>query len=518
VTASGLPSTRAGRCALGLGLSAAVLLYLALTLPRVFAMHPFLPDESAHVAYALQVSGGHLPALGEPVARTLPGQPPSPQYVANHPPLYHVLAGAVMRAVDPDRALLAGRLFTALLTIGTVLLAGLLALSLRVRHGPQLAVGTAAVVASFPPLSQASAGMANDSLLALCGTAALTALVRILRIGPTPARYAALSAACAAGMLTKVNMVVVVGVVVAALVASSAAATHSGPRRWRAAVDGTLLVLGVTALASGWFYLRLWSVYGDPLGGPVIYGLVAGRDREPSGTSVLAYLTDPLSWWNLWAQAFGGYYTRRAPDPAVTGPLAVAAAALVAAGVVLGVIRGIRSLRRRHRPPVRQLVVPAALGAALLGLVLLMAYHVTQLGSPQARYVAPAVAAYGVVVAATLGQLPGRRVGGAVFALVGLQTAGAVARATDTLREASGLGPMPDLTGLDWWRAFQRAVTAYGYPSELVPICVAAAAAALATIAVSLAVLGREGPEGPAPSQGQPRFDHHSRSAASASS
>ena len=492
VTAADLRD-RLGRWVVASGVTAAVALYLSLALPRVLATHEFVPDESAHVAYAFEVSAGHLPELGRHVvARTLPGQPVSYQYVANHPPLYHVLAGWVLRAATPDSALLTGRLFTALLTVPTIVLAALLALSLRVRFGRQLAVATAALVASFAPLILAGASVQNDSLLALCGTAALTALVRVIRIGPTRARYAGLSVACAAGMLTKINMIATVAVAVAAL-AATAAATPRGRRRVRAWLSGPALVLAVTAAAAGWFYARIWSRYGDPLGGSVIYSLVAHRDREPSGTTVQSYLLDPRSWWNLWAQAFGGDYTRRSADPSITAPLAAAGAILVLAGAAIWAAGGIRRRRDwpRGRDAVQALAIPAALVAVVLGPVVLIADHVTHLGAPQARYLVPAVAAYAVIIASTLARLPGRRLGLAAIAFVGLQVVGTVAGIADALYRASGKGTTPDLDGHGWWHAFEVSLAARGHPPQLVAVFVATGAVALVVIAVSLAVTGR---------------------------
>lgn len=101
--------------------------FTALTLIWVFAVPPFLPaDESAHTDYAMQVTHGHLPIAGQPFHAEFPqlGQRTLRQHVSNHPPLYYVFAGPVLRigaAVGrPLVGILAARGLTALFGLAAV--------------------------------------------------------------------------------------------------------------------------------------------------------------------------------------------------------------------------------------------------------------------------------------------------------------------------------------------------------------------------------------------------------------
>jgi len=127
---------RRGKLLLRLGILGVILTLAGGVLLRTFAAHPFLPvDESANVAYAMQVAHGHIPLAGRhPVQVQFPAQRRAAQHASNHPPLYHALAGQILRLSlhvgHPTAGVVGARLLNLLFAAIAVLLVGLLAWTL----------------------------------------------------------------------------------------------------------------------------------------------------------------------------------------------------------------------------------------------------------------------------------------------------------------------------------------------------------------------------------------------------
>ena len=305
---------RVRRQLLRLGVGGAVLASAVLLIFQVFAIAPFRSaDESPHVDYALAVTHGDIPQVGARVLPQLPQQPGTVQFLSFHPPLYHVVVGAVLRvglAVHhPLAGLFAARLLTALCTIGTVVLVALLALSFPGRYRAGTAVAAAAVAGAFDPLQQPSVAVMNDAPAALLGTAVLLLLVRIIRFGATRARLVGLTLCCAAAMLVRVSLVGVVAIAVLGLVLaavlpppvsvsaappeSASAAAGSPGRRLGRGVGQAALVLAGVLVASGWFYRLNLQRYGSVTGETYLRG-------DHSAASAFSFVLDPGSMWHLW--------------------------------------------------------------------------------------------------------------------------------------------------------------------------------------------------------------------------
>jgi hypothetical protein len=128
------------RGAVRLGVAAAVLALLTLAGVQAAAIRPYLPpDELYHVGYAATVLNGRLPTLTTPVpAERVPLMPTDGQprrvYVANHPPLFYVLAAVPIwvgeRLAAPRAGFLAARLVSVCLTAGGLVMVAWLALLL----------------------------------------------------------------------------------------------------------------------------------------------------------------------------------------------------------------------------------------------------------------------------------------------------------------------------------------------------------------------------------------------------
>jgi 4-amino-4-deoxy-L-arabinose transferase-like glycosyltransferase len=474
------------------GVGCALLLYAALAILQIFAAAPFITaDESAHVDYALRLAHGELPVTGEPVTEHfLPEQPRGGmQHVSNHPPLYHAIVGPVLRAAesigDPRAGLIAARLITASFTLGTIVLVAALALALTDPGRILLAVASAGVAAVFPPLMFASVTVQNDALAAMLATGVLLSTTMLIRRGPSRRWMVALSLFSAAGSLTRVTLVPIIVLAAIALVVASVLRSGGGSRAraaWRGAAQGAV-VLGSVLVASGWFYAISVHRYGDPIGS-VAYDNARLRPAEPSSSSVLRYLTDPGSWFELWRQSFGARASRNLPSSTPSAVLAAVFGVAVLAGAVVLVTRAIRARRvrldreragpdpvrpERRRTRLAGLVVAGSL-AVCIGEI---AVHVTRNGAPHGRYLAPAIAALAIGVAAALLALPrpwGTAACVALFAACAYSTLAFEVEILHRLRAVAGRG---------WFATFADSLAFNGAPASrlllVVLLCLAVA-------------------------------------------
>ncbi len=401
----------------------AVATFTGLALIWIFAVPPFLPaDESAHTDYAVQVTHGHLPVAGQPFHAEFPrqGQRSLRQHVSNHPPLYYVLAGPVLRigqAIDrPMVGILATRGLTAIFGVIvvalTALLAGIIARQASPRARAQLMIAAAGLVATVPSFVAAAGAIQNDSITIAFTLAALVLLALVVRRGATPKLIAALAIVCTLGMLCRSTFIQVL-LVVLITVALAALWPEQGQRffplqryRVRAAVIQVAVIGGVSFIGASWFYFLNKHRYGDFVGGSAVYPLVAGRPMEPGAENLFSFFTYPRSWWIQIVQLAGGYGELRLTQPVqtvhVTTLLSVILmAALAAVFVALG--RGKRWDDRRGWMLVAGLFVVLAIS------FLELADHATQHGSENNRYLLDGLAFWGVGVGAGLLMLGWRR-------------------------------------------------------------------------------------------------------------
>jgi hypothetical protein len=395
----------------------------------VLTVRPFLPaDERAHTGYALLVGRGELPTLSTP-APPLPGiPPPSGQrlrvHTANHPPLYYALVAAPLRLGEATRHPLVGvaaaRLLTALLAgAGLVAAAGLALVSSRAGRSSR----------SERPASRPSCRPSCISL----GWCTTTPLASPPPRPPSPrprccsfaartgASWPLFALAAAAAALTRASGLVLVAV--AGVAAGLTPLLHSRrPVAARLAV-GTLqagLVGGVAAAASAWFYLRNRALYGD-LGGTAANFRLFGL--RPRGSTTLHVLGTRRFWTGVYDQLWGRFADMQfLAKGALTLPGRLLAA-LVVTGLVLGAAKAVRSpgsaeAAERPGPASGRLVAWLLTLAVVPILVVALADYVAKGGGTHARYLYPGLAVLGRVAAAGLGELPGRRRGLPILAVL----------------------------------------------------------------------------------------------------
>jgi len=189
--------------------------------------------------------------------------------------------------------------------------AGVVWLTYRIGHEmfpdrPALALGGAALVAFNPQFLYLSGAVNNDILAALCSAAALWACVRLVQRGPTLRADVTLGALYGLALLTKFNLLALLVLIELAYVLAVWKA-HD----WRALLRGTVVVLGLAALISGWWFWRNQMLYSDPTGMAMVNELWEGGPA--AGNWWMIWQSLPYLWSSLWGRF--GYGQVPLPQP-----------------------------------------------------------------------------------------------------------------------------------------------------------------------------------------------------------
>ncbi|WP_341358831.1 hypothetical protein V5H98_13850 [Georgenia sp. M64] len=393
----------------------AVLLATAASATAVALATPLFSsaDEAVHFDHAYQVWRGTLPVFEDGAVVDPPFGFVAPwQWTAQHPPLYYALLAPVVGPVTGAAGyLLAGYGARALnVGIAVLLVAAVMWATAQVLpRRPRLVLATGVVAASSTWLMRTGAEIYNDNFAALWATALLGVTARVLRLGMTPGRTAALAAVGSAGMLSRAAVATVLAACLIAVVLSALPGGRRG--RWTRLLRsaGWATGIGATVLAAAlWFYVRNYRLTGRFTGGQPEWGQeVMGRTER----SLAELVTDPAGWVRL-GKLFGH---GRAFD----------AELLTVATVVLPLLVGVVVLvrRRREHPPGRGDAGPLALVGATTALVVLQQLlYATEGGQLHARYLLPVAVPVFLVLAAGLAGLP--RVGAAALAVWALVVQG----------------------------------------------------------------------------------------------
>lgn len=161
-------------------------------------------------------------------------------------------------------ALRLARQLSVAMALATVLATYLIALEIY-PGSKALALGAAAVAGFNPMFLFIGSSVSNDATAA--ATSAWTGLAALrLALRPQANTRRALSTGIALGLalLSKSSAVALIPVVGVALVIAAWKA-----RSWSQLLKQWILAFGVAALISGWWFLRSWWLYGDPLGAVV---------------------------------------------------------------------------------------------------------------------------------------------------------------------------------------------------------------------------------------------------------
>lgn len=465
------------------------------------------PDEAAHLGYVGELLDGDLPTIDTPIgeAGTVPlldGYQPDPArtdprllderddvWVANHPPLvYLVAAGPARLAVAAGwevGPLLALRLANVggfvLAVVATSAAAG----SLRPGR-PGEAAASAALVAVTPTLLGTAGYGLTDGIATGLATVLLAAVARAARRPPTRRLLAVVAVAAAACALTRASLVPLVGL---AAVAWALAAWWDGSRRL--AVGGAAAVVGLPAVAAGWFYLRNVDLYGSPTAASYIQERFLRQSQGSIGEVVLRPRFLVGLWQNLWSgftnkarvgsgEAFVGTADSRLGSSLWVGGLLVLGAAVgwVRRAVDLGRVAGAR--------PGRSGLLVAGLGTGWVAVAVGgVAWFVTGGGTPHARYLLPALPVIAVALVSGLARAaPRLRLPAVAVAGLGLVDAVLLVR-IDVL-------------------AGSRPGGAMALPGELGPAAWLLAGAGLVVLAATVVGLWRLGPDAPRPDRTAP--------------
>lgn len=399
-------------------------------------------DEIWHYPFVQHVATGHSLPVQDPAVETLWEQE------GGQPPLYYALGAALTFWIDthdlPDRlwknphvqfaplafrsknmivhtsaedwpwrnttlAVHLLRLFSILLSAGTVVLTYLFALELR--PGQRLAAAAAALVAFNPMFLFISASVNNDNLAVMLATLSLWLLARLVTRGPTLPRFVVLGVVLGLAVLSKVSnlgLLVLSACVFLYLLWREAVsaqgaspASRPGMTGWldapRAAgiLRGSLVCAAVVVAIAGWWYARNWLLYGDPLAFNVWIEIAGGRPTPLT----LGGLLDEFQGFRISFWGNLGGVNIIAPEWVYN--VIDGLTALAGIGLLVGLVR--RTLPRLAALP--------ALWTALI-IASLIRWTMLTLAS-QGRLIFPAIAALAVLLAFGLDQLrlPGARSG-----------------------------------------------------------------------------------------------------------
>lgn len=391
-----------------IGLTAAVAVFLAIATTFAFQSPPFLaPDETAHLGYAQEIAHFDLPEIDrEPEVPANATQWQAEResgrddryravWVANHPPLYYATTAPLIwfgNLTDrADGGLMLLRLAnTAYAAVGIVF-TYLFTLE-ATRGARRIALAAAALVAFLPQGHALFSAALNDGFGFAAGGLLLWVAARCLRRGPTTANLVLLGVASAVAWGARTSTMLLSFVVVGFVAAAQWFTASTRAQRLRSGAVVVGLGLGPAAVAFGWFYVRIWALYGDPGASEFLLE----RFRRRTKGSVF----DVMTWGHLWVDL---YHKLLSPSPvfAVKAPPGTNIAAAVALiGLVVALVAGRTGDRPRGAAPWELRRRTVALGiisvVAISGTV---AQHVSGGGNAYGRYLFPVLPVLALIVA-----------------------------------------------------------------------------------------------------------------------
>jgi 4-amino-4-deoxy-L-arabinose transferase-like glycosyltransferase len=185
------------------------------------------------------------------------------------------------------------RLYSLALSAGTLWLiyrAALLAFD-----SEQIALTAMLLVACIPTYLNIGSSVNNDNLVIFLYTAGVYLSLRMWRYGIRDIDITAISAVLAAVALTKITGLTLFGVVCIDLLIGVIQKRY--PLRRAALVVGCSL--GAAAIFAGWWYLRNWSLYGDPIAAAATQTLWGREFAKPAESgSIIGEIT--RVWRSFW--------------------------------------------------------------------------------------------------------------------------------------------------------------------------------------------------------------------------
>ena len=290
------------------------------------------------------------------------------------------------------------RLVSVLLGGLTVLLAYRLGRQLAPER-PQVGLWAAALLAFNPQFIFMTASVNNDVLTACLGALLLTLAIDAAQ-APALGRFAGLGLLMGLALLTKFGLLAFWPLLFAGVLTAALA------RRFRLAAGGALLLGGLPLLVAGWWYLRAWRLYGDPLAWTV--------HLQAKGAEVLR--TTPLAWTDLadfarihfqsyWA--WFGWLKIQPPGWVYLLLLGLTAAGLV--GLTEALRAEVRAGGMRHLSPPRLALLLQGLAVAAIYASLLRYIQTINWSGYQGRLAYAAAGPIAALLGLGWAQLAGRR-------------------------------------------------------------------------------------------------------------
>jgi hypothetical protein len=252
-------------------------------------------------------------------------------------------------------------------------------------------------VAFMPQFVHMSSRISNDILSYWLATLALLLILRQLRDGPSWSRAAVLGVVLGLALLAKLST--------SFLIFPVGLATLLDRRAWRYAGLTVVLVL----IIAGWWYVRNWSLYGEPTGAEIVFRYTAPFEKIGDGGLALdvGIRRLPFAYQSFWARFGGGSAAVGSWIYTFFDALTV----LTCAGLGIGTIRlEVRRINRSRLPSRLDLKYALVIGVSALAWLLAVLYWSSRAWSGnQGRFLLPGIATWGVLVAWGLDQWTPRR-------------------------------------------------------------------------------------------------------------
>ncbi|NDJ55156.1 MAG: DUF2142 domain-containing protein [Chloroflexi bacterium] len=281
---------------------------------------------------------------------------------------------------------------------GAVLLTYLIALAWMPGR-KWLATGAALLIACNPMFAYLGGAVNNDVPAGLMGAAITFATLVMIRDGVSNRLYIWLGVMYALASLTKFNLVAMLGVIELALLATLIFG-HSHQKRFDWLPEffkANAIILGVTALLAGWWYVRNTILYGEPTGFLRVTELWGVRDPTESVGLALSELG--YAWTSLWARF--GYGQIPVPTVFYTFIGVVCGTGIV--GMIIVEVRN--GLNREHNEAINWqhwAMLAVLLSTAIGNFLVLYAYMTVSPAGAMGRFFFPGLPAFVVLVATGL--------------------------------------------------------------------------------------------------------------------
>jgi hypothetical protein len=246
------------------------------------------------------------------------------------------------------------------------------------------------LIAFNPMFVYLGAAVNNDVPAGLAGAAILVMCLLTIKKGLKWQRAAILGALYGLGMLVKFNLLAMAAPIGITLII---APIPAGQKRLPTVARFTLLIALITAIISGWWYLRNAILYGEPTGFirlTEIWGF-----RDPSEGAYLAARELQYAWTTLWGRF--GYGQVPLPNGFYIMTAVICALGLVGGGVYL-------IARRRTIEPQQWRMFGITALAAFVNFLVLYTYILVSPAGAMGRFVFPGLSAFAVLVAFGLTQ------------------------------------------------------------------------------------------------------------------